>query len=160
LDVAFARKISVIISARLTSRTGGRNSSFCTTLPSRPAVVYPEAIDKAKAELAQAKLDKDKVKIQEQTSELARLKGELKRWRALHRRQLLLDLLSEEDASADQARVIAFHRFQIVVWTLILGVVFVFEVLTKLAMPVFDTTLLTLVGISSGTYLGFKASAK
>jgi hypothetical protein len=126
--------------------------------PSRPAVVYPEAIDKAQAALAQAKLDKDAVKIQAQTSEVARLEGELKRWRALHRSRLLLDLLSDEDASADQGRVITFHRFQIVVWTLVLGVVFVSEVLTKLAMPVFDTTLLTLVGISSGTYLGFKVS--
>jgi hypothetical protein len=128
--------------------------------PSRPAVVYPEAIDKAKAALAQAKLDKDKVKIQAQTSEVATLKAELKRWRALHRGQLLLDLLSEEDASADQGRIITFHRFQIVVWTLILGIVFLSEVLTKLAMPVFDATLLTLMGISSGTYLGFKVSAK
>ena len=34
------------------------------------------------------------------------------------------------------------------------------EVLSKLAMPVFDATLLTLMGISSGTYLGFKVSAK
>jgi hypothetical protein len=126
--------------------------------PSRPAVVYPEAIDKAKAALAQAKLDKDQVKIQTQTSEVARLKGELRRWRALHRSQLLLDLLSDGDASAGESRVITFHRFQIVVWTLILGVVFVSEVLTKLAMPVFDTTLLTLIGISSGTYLGFKVS--
>jgi hypothetical protein len=41
---------------------------------------------------------------------------------------------------------------------LILGVVFVSEVLTKLAMPVFDATLLALMGISSGTYLGFKVS--
>ena len=126
--------------------------------PSRPAVVYPEAIDKAKAALAQAKLDNDQVKIQAQTSEVARLKGELRRWRALHRSQLLLDLLSDGDASARETRVITFHRFQIVVWTLILGVVFVSEVLTKLAMPVFDTTLLTLIGISSGTYLGFKVS--
>jgi len=122
------------------------------------AKVYPEEIDKAKAALAQAKLDKDTVKIQAQISEVARLKRELKRWRALHRGQLLLDLVSDGDASAGEARVITFHRFQIVVWTLILGVVFVSEVLTKLAMPVFDTTLLTLVGISSGTYLGFKVS--
>jgi hypothetical protein len=126
--------------------------------PRPPAVVYPEAIDRAKAALAQAKLERDQVKIQAQTSEVARLKAELRRWRALHRSQLLLDLLSDGDASAGESRVITFHRFQIVVWTLILGIVFVSEVLTKLAMPVFDTTLLTLIGISSGTYLGFKVS--
>ena len=77
-----------------------------------------------------------------------------------HRSQFLLDLLSEQDASAGSGRVIAFHRFQIVVLTLILGTVFVSEVLTKLAMPAFDPTLLVLMGISSGTYLGFKVSAK
>jgi hypothetical protein len=126
--------------------------------PSPPAVVYPEAIDKAKAALAQAKLNKDIAEIQTQKREVARLKGELKRWRALHRSQLVLDLLSEGDPNADKGRVITFHRFQIVVWTLILGVVFVSEVLTNLAMPVFDTTLLTLMGISSGTYLGFRVS--
>jgi len=126
--------------------------------PAQPTIVYPDAIKAAQAALAQAKLDKDAAKIQTQTSEVARLKRELKRWRALHGSQLLLDLLSEEDASAGQGRVITFHRFQIVVWTLVLGLVFVSEVLTKLAMPVFDATLLTLVGISSGTYLGFKVS--
>ena len=126
--------------------------------PSRPAMVYPEAIRGAKAALAQAKLDKNSAEIQAKAGEMARLKGELKRWRALNRGQLLLDLLSEGDASVNAGRVITFHRFQIVVWTLILGVVFVSEVLTKLAMPVFDTTLLTLIGISSGTYLGFKVS--
>ena len=128
--------------------------------PSRPAVVYPEAIDKARAAQAQAKLDRNSVEIQAQTTAVARFKAELKRWRALHRGQLLLDLLSDRDPSAADVRVITFHRFQIVVWTLILGVIFISEVLTKLAMPVFDTTLLTLVGISSGTYLGFKASVK
>ena len=91
---------------------------------------------------------------------MARLKGELKRWRALHRSQLLMDLLSENEVTAGEGRVITFHRFQIVVLTLILGTVFVSEVLTKLAMPAFDPTLLVLMGISSGTYLGFKVSAK
>ena len=129
-------------------------------MPSRPAVVYPDAIKAAQAALARAKLDKDAAKIQLQTSEAARLKGELKRWRVQHRSQFLLDLLSEQDASAGSGRVIAFHRFQIVVWTLILGVIFVSEVPTKLTMPSFDSTLLALMGISSGTYLGFKVSAK
>src|SRR5205085_7867446 len=98
--------------------------------------------------------------IKAQTIEVARLEGELKRWRALHRSQFLLDLLSENDTTVGDGRVITFHRFQIVVWTLILGIVFVSEVVTKLAMPAFDPTLLVLMGISSGTYLGFKVSAK
>lgn len=50
----------------------------------------------------------------------------------------------------------SFHRFQIVVWTLILGIVFVSKVPTELSMPDFSATLLGLMGISSGTYIGFK----
>ncbi|WP_054773876.1 hypothetical protein [Methylogaea oryzae] len=50
----------------------------------------------------------------------------------------------------------SFHRFQMVVWTAVLGVVFIYNVWKTLAMPEFDTTLLSLMGISSGTYLGFK----
>ena len=48
------------------------------------------------------------------------------------------------------------HRLQIVIWTLVLGIVFVCSVWADLTMPVFNATLLTLMGISSGLYLGFK----
>lgn len=54
---------------------------------------------------------------------------------------------------------ISFHRFQIAVWTLVLGVVFVMKLLSELAMPEFSATVLGLMGISSGTYLGFKLPA-
>ena len=54
---------------------------------------------------------------------------------------------------------INFHRFQIAVWTLVLGLVFVMQLLSKLAMPEFSATVLGLMGISSGTYLGFKLPA-
>jgi hypothetical protein len=49
-----------------------------------------------------------------------------------------------------------FHRFQLVAWTIVLGIIFIRQVYSQLAMPDFDTTLLGLVGISSGTYLGLK----
>lgn len=55
---------------------------------------------------------------------------------------------------------ISFHRFQIVVWTIVLGIIFVESVYTHLAMPEFNGTLLALMGISSGTYLGFKGTEK
>jgi len=54
----------------------------------------------------------------------------------------------------------SFHRFQMATWTLILGVVFLIEVWRHLAMPEFDGTLLALMGISSGTYLGFMIPEK
>lgn len=60
------------------------------------------------------------------------------------------DLLSDPDGE------ISFHRFQIVVLTIILGTMFCIGVYRALAMPEFDGTLLALMGISSGTYLGFK----
>ena len=51
---------------------------------------------------------------------------------------------------------LSFHRFQIFVWTMVLGFVFFKNVMGHLAMPEFGTNLLTLMGISSGTYLGLK----
>ncbi len=55
---------------------------------------------------------------------------------------------------------ISLHRFQMFVWTLVLGVIFVASVYKNLAMPQFSATLLGLMGISSGTYLGFKVPEK
>jgi len=50
----------------------------------------------------------------------------------------------------------SFHRFQIFAWTLVLGVIFISSVYNELTMPEFSATLLGLMGISSGTYIGFK----
>ncbi|HTG15495.1 MAG TPA: hypothetical protein VK747_09535 [Blastocatellia bacterium] len=50
----------------------------------------------------------------------------------------------------------SFHRFQIFAWMIVLGVIFVSAVYNGLTMPEFSTTLLGLMGISSGTYIGFK----
>jgi hypothetical protein len=50
----------------------------------------------------------------------------------------------------------SFHRFQIFAWTIVLGVIFISSVYNELTMPDFSTTLLGLMGISSGTYIGFK----
>ena len=50
----------------------------------------------------------------------------------------------------------SFHRFQIFAWTIILGIIFVSSVYNSLAMPEFSPTLLGLMGLSAGTYIGFK----
>ena len=55
---------------------------------------------------------------------------------------------------------ISLHRFQMFAWTLILGVIFIASVYKNLEMPQFSPTLLGLMGISSGTYLGFKVPEK
>lgn len=50
----------------------------------------------------------------------------------------------------------SFHRFQIFAWTIVLGIIFVSSVYNSLTMPEFSETLLGLMGISAGTYIGFK----
>jgi hypothetical protein len=61
----------------------------------------------------------------------------------------LLDILRDETG-------VSFHRFQMAGWTIVLGFVFAVGVYQNLAMPDFSATLLGLMGISAGTYVGFK----
>ncbi|HKO42384.1 MAG TPA: hypothetical protein VJU84_03785 [Pyrinomonadaceae bacterium] len=77
------------------------------------------------------------------------------------------DSSTSESASAGFFRDIVsdagghcFHRFQIVLWTALLGIIFVASVYDNLAMPQFGGPLLTLMGISAGTYLAFDLLAK
>lgn len=51
---------------------------------------------------------------------------------------------------------VAIHRLQVFCWTWVLGGVFLLGVWRDLAMPEFSATLLTLMGISSAGYVGFK----
>ena len=64
------------------------------------------------------------------------------------------DLLSESNDGRP-----SFHRFQMIGWNLAFGVIFVRAVYYKVAMPEFSGDQLLLMGISNGTYLGFKWSA-
>ncbi len=64
-------------------------------------------------------------------------------------RGFITDILSDDDG-------ISFHRFQIFTWTIVLIVIFIWSVYNILAMPEFDATLLGLMGISGGTFIGFK----
>jgi hypothetical protein len=79
--------------------------------------------------------------------------ADARRERELHRQLcsggLTRDLLTDENGWS-------FHRVQLVVWTLVLFVLFWASMVHRFAMPDFDTTLLSLMGISSGTYLGLK----
>jgi hypothetical protein len=59
------------------------------------------------------------------------------------------DILS--DASG-----ISIHRFQMVVWTIVFGVVFIALVVREVGFPHFEPNVLLLMGISSGTYLLLK----
>jgi hypothetical protein len=85
-------------------------------------------------------------------AELAAVNSRAANWRPLRSQphgRFLTDILSDQNG-------VSFHRLQILVWTLVLGVVFVVKVAVNLTMPDFDNTLLALMGISGGTYLGFK----
>lgn len=64
----------------------------------------------------------------------------------------LKDILMDSDG-------ISFHRFQMLVWTIVLGFVFVEHVWATGSMPDFDGKLLGLMGVGSATYLGFKIPA-
>lgn len=67
--------------------------------------------------------------------------------------RFLADILGDENG-------VCFDRLQMAVWTVVLGLVFVIEVVNDLNMPDFSPTLLGLMGISSGTYIGFKLPGK
>jgi hypothetical protein len=61
----------------------------------------------------------------------------------------LRDILSDVNG-------VSFHRFQMMAWSLVLGVIFIVQVYQVLAMPTFNSTLLALLGISAGTFVGLK----
>lgn len=54
------------------------------------------------------------------------------------------------------ANGLSVHRLQMLVWTAVLGAVFLVKTLRTMGMPELDDNLLILMGISSGTYFGFK----
>jgi len=61
----------------------------------------------------------------------------------------LVDLVTDVNGAT-------IYRWQIVVWTLVLAVIYFYKTVLNLETPVFGNSLLTLMGISSGVYLGFK----
>jgi hypothetical protein len=60
------------------------------------------------------------------------------------------------DILTDDTGGISIQRFQIFVWTIILGIIFMVSVINALSMPEFNATLLALMGLSSATYVGAK----
>jgi hypothetical protein len=63
----------------------------------------------------------------------------------------MTDILSDESG-------VSIHRLQMFVFTLVIGLIFCHDVLVIFEMPDFDSNLLMLMGISSGTYAGFKVT--
>jgi hypothetical protein len=103
-----------------------------------------------RADLTEAEV----LRSQERVTELERRAVYYQKgWRSALRRSVN-DLLSESNDGRP-----SFHRFQMIGWNLAFGVIFVRAVYYKLAMPEFSSDQLLLMGISNGTYLGFKWSA-
>lgn len=100
-----------------------------------------ELLSKLKIEVAQkeAELDDIRKKIADAKAALSKPVSE----------GFMRDLLTD-------ANGVSFHRFQMLVWTIVLSFIFCVEVYQTLRMPEFSGTLLSLMGISAGTYLGFK----
>ena len=93
------------------------------------------------------------LRSQERVAELERRAAYYQRgWRSALRRSVN-DLLSESNDGRP-----SFHRFQMIGWNLTFGIIFVRAVYYKLAMPEFSSDQLLLMGLSNGTYLGFKWS--
>jgi hypothetical protein len=65
------------------------------------------------------------------------------------------DLLSEQPDGAYDP-----HRIQLLCFSLLFGLVYVWKLNSLVALPHFPAPVLTLLGISSGTYLGFKVASK
>ena len=99
-----------------------------------------------------AERDATREELRRYAAELALAESQQTFFRRRSWLRVTYDLLGDEGH-------ISFHRFQVAVWTLVLGLVFVVRVLSELAMPEFSATVLGLMGISSGTYLGFKLNA-
>jgi len=62
-----------------------------------------------------------------------------------------IDILSDDHG-------VSIHRFQSVAFNIVIGLYFLYQVIANLRMPEIDGSLLTLMGISSGTYAILKAS--
>jgi hypothetical protein len=108
--------------------------------------------DQKPAQIAAENDAAEKKKLeQEHADSLAKEPQKRSLYRKLTRQSegFLTDILSD-------ANGIIFHRFQMAAWTLVLAIIFIKEVYENLAMPTFDTTLMSLLGLSAGTYLGLK----
>lgn len=115
----------------------------------------PGATDTEKASLLtdQESLKAKTVELAEKNEKLNTVSAKIEKARAGLTRPASQGLWNDLVTDANGP---SFHRFQMIVWTVILGILFLGGVYKNLAMPEFSGTMLALMGISAGTYLGFK----
>lgn len=122
-------------------------TSAATRIQELDAEIATTADPVAKAKLEQLKADAQK-EIDEANIAIASVRN------YYPSQNLWNDMVTDDRGS------VALDRFQIVVWTIVLGGIFIASVVWELTMPEFSGTLLALMGISSGTYVGFKIPQK
>jgi hypothetical protein len=135
------KKNSEVELERLAGETATLKANLITAPP-------PTNLEEETANLAakEGELAAKQAEIAQADEEIQELTAEEK---SKPSKNFLSDILSDDDG-------VSFHRFQIFAWTIVLILIFIGSVYNSLAMPDFDTTLLALMGISGGTYLGFK----
>ena len=114
-----------------------------TENPNQPDLAASLAAMRTQLATAEAELEQVKAQVDDAVSGLQKPTSE----------GPIQDFLSDVNG-------VTLHRFQILVWTIVLGIIFIYSVWTSLAMPQFSDTLLALMGISAGTYIGFKIPEK
>lgn len=114
-------------------------------------VIGSAAIDASKIDQRKADLAAEKVKLAAVPTNSPAAKNSQAKIDALSGKSVnfLQDILSDGNG-------VNFHRFQLAAWTLVLSIIFIKEVYLDLAMPTFNQTLMGLIGLSAGTYLGLK----
>jgi hypothetical protein len=128
------------------ARLSAEIAELKNTIAARPAVAPGAPV----AEFPSVQLAEKSAKLTDIDSQIAQIEASRS---APVSGGFISDILSD-------AGGISFHRFQMLAWTAILGLVFIYSVWERLAMPEFSATLLALLGISAGTYLGFKVPEK
>jgi len=129
-----------------------RREAFDAEIKNTEAAMQQVTADMAESEALRPVLEPKAAELQARKNELVARRAEAMAnfgssggWK---------DLVQNERGS------FALDRFQIVVWSLVMGGVFLTSVLWDLTMPEFSATMLALMGVSAGTYLGFQLPQK
>lgn len=115
----------------------------------------------ANIDIAEREIAEIKNEIEELISKKSKLEARLvvfdeKVMNASKNRYAVTKQVSWIDELLSDDNGLSFHRLQMLIWTIVMGIVFIVKVAVNLSLPDFDAILLSLMGISSGTYLGFK----
>jgi hypothetical protein len=113
-------------------------------------------------------LNQQKKQYEDKISRLKQSIEKQKNWKRVKKQQLIslkkkmncIEQQSEnffKDILTNPTGEINLHRYQIFIWTLVLGGIYMYMVITTFQVPAFDQNLLTLQGISSGTFLALKS---